>query len=591
MCVARAREGGAPHVACTGVRLCAAVVVLAAGLAPAVSPSLAQPAPLPSTVTAAECDAVANFLTRIVQQWTQQGGRHADFDSTGFWNKVKTPIPTDLWYGKGMLASHLAAEEGLAYPLRSGFEVAFYERLKARIASASPTARLTLSDLLTMGLDTCADSAGHANVSLTFLTLHNVMRVLARPRAWFDDVWLGGWRADDPMLPVLRDLAGSGAGSLPDLVKNRFNVKLDRNGAVENDFDTSDNGNRYWSMRMFGADGAFEGLRGTPDMASNGGAHYYVWVGALGQSEIGGAWLGAWAEWLLKSHAGDRARGNRQIGHFNCGAELADEMYAQRGLLGNAGALSLAALDYPGALAMGQSGDLRAFWFGSATLPVTLELQPAPACPADCVPLTVSSTSRDQPLDAPGFLRCGWGVQPVSYAFQAVLSDAANQRSATYPVTYTCVPATRGGVVNVSGDLDRVIVQQKIDHWNGLGWTLTFPGSFASFQLLEDGTATVSPVIVFKSDIFKRGDPALTYDHITRFFYTEPGRGDVNAAGGRLWQCLDRVWFWGWAKHAFCHETMAEGSWGVRRQADGSYLLTIANGEPAGYADIPYRLR
>jgi hypothetical protein len=145
--------------------------------------------------------------------------------------------------------------------------------------------------------------------------------------------------------------------------------------------------------------------------------------------------------------------------------------------------------------------------------------------------------------------------------------------------------------VNVSGGLDQASVDYQIKKWNDRGWTFEFPPSFASFQLLEDGTARISETIVFREDDFLRSDPTHNYGHITRTYWTLPGRGTVESASGKLWQCEDHVWFWGKQHHVYCDDTWTEQGWSVRRQPDGSYLLTILNGMAAVYAEIPYRLK
>jgi hypothetical protein len=588
------------------LRTLGTVAVLLFAFLPATAPARAQSPPAPAAWDAAsyeltrqrhpravaECMALSQELIQAVREWLRQGGKHVDWDTDAFWARVRTPVPPVLWYGQGMLVTHIGAEEGSAYPLRSGYEVAFYERLKQRLAASPPWVRLSRADLLTLGLESCADGAGHANISLAFLTIHNVMRALARPRTWFDDWYSGKWNQGDSMLPVLEDLAGKTPGSLPALLSARFNVVLDRNKQVVVDpSDQSDNANKYWAMKLFGGDGAFEALRGTPEKAANGGAHYYFWAGALWDAEVGLDQAGHALEFVYKGIFGNLERARRQLVHYDCGAVLSEMMHDLRGTLNNEGALLIAAIDYPAALPMGQSGDLRVYWQGQATFPVTFELQPAQGCVTDCGTLTTSATSRELPLIAHAFLVCGPGVQPVSRQYRAVLSDAGGQRTAEYPVSFTCLPTTRGGVVNVSGGLDPASVEYQVKKWDDRGFTFVFSPSFASFQLFEDGTAKISDVIVFKEDNFLRADPAHNYGHVRRTFRTQEGRGDVSRAGGKLWQCLDWVWYWGQVNHQTCDETWSEQSWVVERQQDGSYLLKILNGMPAGYADIPYRLR
>ncbi len=577
----------------------AATLLLAAALAGVPGVVAAQSPPESSSDEPAECEPLTRELAEAVRRWTQ-GTKHADWDEAGFRAALTGPAATRTEISlhganEGLVGTYLFANEGNVPPVRTGREAAFYTLLKQRIASSSATTRLGVRDLLTLALDASTDGAGHANVLVAFLTVHNVVRAMARPRTWMADWNLQDGAADDPMAPVFRDLAARVPGSLPELLNARGlepRVKITSVG-LEEDYKTSDDSNMYWSMRLFGEEpgGAFEILRSSTGKASNGGAHYYFWVGAVGQGSIGMGGLAAAIESLVKWLNDDSVRSRRQLRHYWCGVGLANQLYARRGELANSGGLSMLSVDYPSALSAGTGGDVSVTWGGNPTFPVALVLEPAAGCPADCRSMSTYSSNREQPIVGSGFLECKLSTQTVSYRYDVHLADASGATTTSDPVGYTCLPTSREGIVNVSGGLDPDAVDYQVKKWDDRGFTFSFPPSFASFQLLEDGTARVSDTIVFREDNFLRADPTHNYGHIRRVFHPMEGRGDVNSASGKVRQCVDHVWYWGGVNRETCEDTWTELTWTVRRQNDGSYLLTLINGMPAGYADIPYRLR
>lgn len=100
----------------------------------------------------------------------------------------------------------LAMEEGGGrYPRRSGFEVEMYKRIKDFARHRGPNDQLDHNTLFRMGLETCRDADGNVNVLDVLLTVHNVVKLLARAKNWS-----GGWETmqDDPVFPILKDLGG-----------------------------------------------------------------------------------------------------------------------------------------------------------------------------------------------------------------------------------------------------------------------------------------------------------------------------------------------------------------------------------------------
>ena len=123
----------------------------------------------------------------------------------------------------------LKNEEGRGdKPYRSGYEVDFYKKLKEFLANRSgPDDRIGLDQLLQMGLESCVNKEGDVNLQDVYLTIHNVVRLMARPESWtqkgtdcvitFEGIGLGqvgqyptGWETmkDDPVYPALEDMVG-----------------------------------------------------------------------------------------------------------------------------------------------------------------------------------------------------------------------------------------------------------------------------------------------------------------------------------------------------------------------------------------------
>ena len=100
-------------------------------------------------------------------------------------------------------------EEGMGNkPIRSGYEVELYKKIKDFARQRGPNDQLDNETLFRMGLETCRDSEGTVNIQDVFLTLHNVVRLLARPKNWSHQE--PGWTKmqDDPVYPILKDLGG-----------------------------------------------------------------------------------------------------------------------------------------------------------------------------------------------------------------------------------------------------------------------------------------------------------------------------------------------------------------------------------------------
>lgn len=245
------------------------IITIALAAVVAASPSSAIAAP--RSITEANCAARAGHLLKIVEDYAATRGRVV-YDPTGFWQCTGATL--------NRLARHITLEEFRnPDPVRTGAEPAMYEKIKAYVASRPPTERLGMDKLLRMGLEASASADGTVNLQVALLTVHNVVRILARPKVWPPEP-----NPADPAYPVYMDLMAMGRmgeQSFPAQVGERLQP-LDR----------------AWSLRrLFDAkDGPFQiqpGLDQAPTPADatmwNGGCHYYYWIGAMARTTMGAA--------------------------------------------------------------------------------------------------------------------------------------------------------------------------------------------------------------------------------------------------------------------------------------------------------------
>jgi len=229
------------------------------------------------------------------------------------------------WFGTNALHQ----EEGSVKPVRTGHEVALYNDLKKFITTRKPDEKLDFQKLLAMGLNASAESDGSANLQTALLTIHNVIRFLARSDKWgaenpdgsrSDDVY--GHPKTDPMYPIFRELKGfesTDGTSLPDFFKQRRSEKL--KGEVANPL---------WSLDLFDPkNGIFAPLPGSkfPDPNTekvvNAGSHYYFWIGTLADTAtvgrlrtVRGAYKLELAQGLKEEHIARRQLEVMQCGGF-----------------------------------------------------------------------------------------------------------------------------------------------------------------------------------------------------------------------------------------------------------------------------------
>ncbi len=237
------------------------------------------------------------------------------------------------------LAAYLHLEDGSTpfKPLRTGYEVALYNKIKDFIVNRPPGARLGPDELLRMGLDvTSSQNNGIANLQVTFLTVHNVVRLLARQEHWFGDFPDNrrgtrevGHLPDDPAYPILQDILGlgtTGGQALPDIL----HIRHEKSGQVF-----------LGKLRpaLFDLkDGPFQPEPGAQNAEKpeaqaiwNGGCHYYFWVGAVAQSTLGAAAVMGGIRGESKGkEGGSEQEGAVQLTHFVCGSIFASEVIKNR---------------------------------------------------------------------------------------------------------------------------------------------------------------------------------------------------------------------------------------------------------------------
>ncbi len=285
---------------------------------------------------------LASRMVRLMKGWERDTGREVTADLTRYSDTLA-------------MARFLYFEDGVYPPIRTGHEFALYQRIKTFAVDRRPGQRLSVSDLFRMGLDTEAHAApGPVSIESVFLTVHNVLKLLARPQQWVPpepgrpvsmsvDYWTGsttpgeldhyGHGPDDPAYDVMMDILGTARDgrSLPEIM----GIRRRPNGTP---IDT------LWSMTLFGEHGIFELLAGSQNAPTdflrtswNGGCHYYYWVGALARLYGGstGVWFGGGIEESVKASVGnEEARGAVEVSHFRAGAVLArmiqDEILARR---------------------------------------------------------------------------------------------------------------------------------------------------------------------------------------------------------------------------------------------------------------------
>ncbi|MGD0010089.1 MAG: hypothetical protein ABSE93_16270 [Terriglobia bacterium] len=299
-------------------------------------------------ISQSDCLARAGHLVKVLDDWTQGGRRHVEYNTENFWKALG--LKPDDSGSQFRLLQYFVNEDGRSSvpPLRTGCEVRVYQRIKEFVAKRGAGERLGIDRLLTMGLDSCADSSGNANLQIVLLTIHNVERLLARPDAWLGDNLDGsrpgtneaGHPASDPAYPMIRDMLGfgsSGGKMLPELLnvprRRQADGPLRPAGQVlitkytENLYDPS---NGVFDTEPGAASAPAKPAESAAEW--NGGCHYYFWLGATARTTLGEAVVlgGLRGEMAAKMADNKGAQGAVEVSDFVCGAMFGSEAFKAR---------------------------------------------------------------------------------------------------------------------------------------------------------------------------------------------------------------------------------------------------------------------
>lgn len=304
--------------------------------------SYSQTAPVKG-VSQAACQARAGHLVHVIQVWMADGRHVAILDQERFGQTIGIP---DWNAHRYTLAAYLHLEDGSTpfKPIRTGYELALYNKIKDFIANRPAGARLGPDELLRMGLDVCSSQKnGIANLQVTFLTVHNVVRLLARQEHWFGDFPNNrrgtrevGHPPDDPVYPILQDILGlrsTGGEALPDIL----HIRHEKSGKTLLDklrpalFGLKDGPFQPEPGAQNAGPGSPDEVRTREQAIWNGGCHYYFWVGAVAQSTLGAAAVMGGIRGESKGkEGGTEQEGAVQLTHFVCGSIFASEVIKNR---------------------------------------------------------------------------------------------------------------------------------------------------------------------------------------------------------------------------------------------------------------------
>jgi hypothetical protein len=268
-------------------------------------------------ISEAACQARAGRLMKIVENWTQKG-HPVSYDVEAFWKA----LGPEVTYNK--LTQYITVEDGVVKPIRSGYEVALYQRIKDFIVS-SPSKKIGPNELLQMGLEVVGQG-GRANLQMVFLTIHNVERILARPQQWAGGPITGdyGHPPTDPAYPILQDIRGiasTGGKTLPEIM----NARRRPDGSVYL---------ATWCMEaLYNREtGPFQFQPGAINAEWNAGCHYYFWIGALARTTLGSAAIigGIVGEIRAKKANNNEQQGVIEVSHFVCGSMMGSLAFSKR---------------------------------------------------------------------------------------------------------------------------------------------------------------------------------------------------------------------------------------------------------------------
>ncbi|KAF0246442.1 MAG: hypothetical protein FD180_706 [Planctomycetota bacterium] len=279
----------------------------------------------PQGISEAAGKARATHLAQVIAKWETDTGKQVVYDLAGFWKKMG---PKATWQN---MARYIKLEDGVEEPLRTGREVALYDRIKEFTTTRKEGETLGMDKLLVLALESAEIVEETVNFQAVTLTLHNVVRLIARPLQWAgpQDEGNFGHPASDPASPVLDDLRGLAATkgrTFADICA----IKKKTDGEVID---------LQWPLTVLFdlKTGIFQPQPGARETLWNGGCHYYYWVGALGHATLGSVAVmgGLTKELSAKKAMGDGEQGIVQVSCFVAGSMFGAEAYSKRdGLLG-----------------------------------------------------------------------------------------------------------------------------------------------------------------------------------------------------------------------------------------------------------------
>lgn len=278
----------------------------------------------PEGISEEAAKARAGRLMSVVESWEKDTGIHVVYDTAAFWKKLGPKATFNS------LAQYIKLEDGVKEPLRTGREVELYNRIKGFCAARKDGDTLGMDRLLQLGLESAEPANSTVILQEVVLTLHNVVRLLARPQQWagpghVDDF---GHPESDPAFPILEDLRGRKA-TKDRTMADMFDIKRKPDGALRDDQWP------YYTLFHL-TTGVFQPQPGAIDALWNGGCHYYFWVGALARTVLGPAAVvgGLVAELKAKEATGSAEQGVVQVTHFTAGSMFGSDAFAKRdGLL------------------------------------------------------------------------------------------------------------------------------------------------------------------------------------------------------------------------------------------------------------------
>ncbi|MGE5623874.1 MAG: hypothetical protein ACM3UP_02495 [Methanocella sp.] len=303
--------------------LAALLCLVAAGFALAPVPIAA--AESTAGISEAASAARAGHLMKVIIDWRQAGKGRVVYYLDGFWRKLGPEVTLNR------LTAYITKEDGVVKPIRTGREVAFYNRLKGRIAVHQVTEPIGMDQLLVMGLEACRDERDTVNLQEALLTVHNVMRLLARPQQWSSQGVEGdyGHPASDPAYPILQDYLGLSSSDAGRTLAEIMGIKRRPSGEIFLPLAPME-------IMFDPRDGDFQAQPGAVDAEWNSGSHYYYWIGALARTTMGSGAImaGVVGELRAKKGQGHKEQGEVEISQFVAGSMFGSEAFKEReGLL------------------------------------------------------------------------------------------------------------------------------------------------------------------------------------------------------------------------------------------------------------------